>query len=182
VKHGVRWLCIGVGVVVVVLGVVLALTVGSDPQDELNRSALVGKPVPAFRVKSLDGTTVSDTDIRGTVTIVNFWNTWCAPCRDELRALRRFASQLDPSGGVQVLGVVRDAREPESVIAHYVDAERMKWTIALDPRGRAALDFATRGQPETFATSPSGMVVGAKIGPVSTEDLQEMVEIAQRAG
>lgn len=182
VKHGVRWIGLGVGIVVVALAVVLALTVGSDPQAELDSSALVGKPVPKFALTDMEGTSISNLDIAGRVTIVNFWNTWCSPCRDELPALQRFAAAHETDNDVEMLGIVRDAREPERVIKQYVDAEQMSWTTAMDDDARVALAFGTRGQPETFVISPSGMVVGARFGPVSNRDLELMLEVARAAG
>ena len=54
----------------------------------------------------------------------------------------------------------------------------MKWTVALDPGDQAALDFATRGQPETLAVSPSGVVAASKYGPMSVAELEQFLAAA----
>jgi hypothetical protein len=58
----------------------------------------------------------------------------------------------------------------------------MKWTVALDPGDQAALDFATRGQPETLAVSPTGMVVASQYGPMSVTDLEQFLAVARAQG
>ncbi len=56
------------------------------------------------------------------------------------------------------------------------------WTIALDPKSLAALDFGTRGQPETYAISPSGVVAAAKIGPMASGELDTFLAAARQTG
>jgi hypothetical protein len=78
-----------------------------------------------------------------------------------------------------MLGIVRDPRESNEAVGRYASDEGMSWRIAFDAGGKAALAFATRGQPETFAISPSGVVVGAKIGPVSRRELEKLLARAR---
>jgi thiol-disulfide isomerase/thioredoxin len=87
VKHPARIAALAVAVVVVVFGVVLALNVGSDPQEDAKQSHLVGKAVPSFDLPDLAGGRVQLADIAGKATIVNFWNHWCIPCQEEAPAL-----------------------------------------------------------------------------------------------
>src|SRR5205823_5500874 len=97
-RHTARWIALAVGLVVAVLGVVLALNVGSDPQADAQHSRLVGRPAPEFEVRTLDGTPVTLTAVAGKSVVVNFWNTWCIPCQEELPALKAFYAkhQADP--------------------------------------------------------------------------------------
>ena len=80
-KHPARWITIAVAVVVAVIGIVLATQVGTDPTADTRSSPLLGKAAPQFSVRTLDGARVTNTTLAGKAVIVNFWNTWCTPCR-----------------------------------------------------------------------------------------------------
>jgi cytochrome c biogenesis protein CcmG/thiol:disulfide interchange protein DsbE len=172
-----RWAALAVALVVVVVGVVLATQVGGDPRADATRSQLVGKAAPDFDVRALDGSSVTLHDLAGRAVIVNFWNSWCAPCRAELPALKRFADRYRDDPSVAFVGIVRD--DSKRAIREYVADEGVDWTIAMDPGARAALEFGTRGQPETFAITPDGVVAGAQIGPSTLQDLETMLAAAQ---
>jgi len=177
VKHPTRWIALAVAFVLVGVGVALATQVGGDPRSDQKRSQLVGDPAPRFAVRPLDGGTLTRGDLAGRAVIVNFWNTWCVPCQDELPALRRFADRHRDDPTVAFVGIVRD--DAESAVREYVEAEGIDWTVAMDPGARAALAFGTRGQPETFAITPDGLVAGAQIGPSTEADLETMLTAAQ---
>jgi cytochrome c biogenesis protein CcmG/thiol:disulfide interchange protein DsbE len=174
-KHRTRWIAGAVAAVVVVFGVVLALNVGNDPQSGAQASPLQNRAVPAFDLPTIDGGRVNEAATTGKWTVINFWNTWCVPCREELPELRRFMRSYAGNEDVQMIGIVRDPNEPKSVIRKYVEDEGMDWTIAFDPGSKAALDFATRGQPETFLVAPNGEVVVFFYGPVTARSLERAV-------
>jgi cytochrome c biogenesis protein CcmG/thiol:disulfide interchange protein DsbE len=179
VKHPARWIALTAGAVVVVLGVILALNVGNDPQVDSQKNRLVGKDAPAFSLPTLTGERVSRDSLAGKTVIVNFWNTWCIPCRQELPALKAFYSQHANDSDFAMVGIVRDAQNSSEGIAKYVKDEGMGWTIALDPGSKAALDFATRGQPETFAITPEGQIVGFQLAQVSEQNLEQLLAAAR---
>ena len=124
------------------------------------------------------GTRVTDSDLQGKWTVVNFWNTWCVPCQQELPELKKFAQSHASDDSVQMIGIVRDPQEPEAVIKKYAEATGMDWTLALDPGSKAALDFATRGQPETFLIAPNGRVLVYFYGPVTAKALDQALAAA----
>jgi cytochrome c biogenesis protein CcmG, thiol:disulfide interchange protein DsbE len=75
-----------------------------------------------------------------------------------------------------MIGVVRD--DTESAVRGYVEDEGVPYMVAFDPGGRAALDFGTRGQPETYAITPDGVIAGSKWGPSSVAELEQMYRAA----
>jgi cytochrome c biogenesis protein CcmG, thiol:disulfide interchange protein DsbE len=178
VKHPARWIAGAVGLVVVVFGVVLALNVGTDPDSGVKTSPLQNKAAPAFDLPTLDGTRITDADLQGKWTVINFWNTWCVPCQQELPELKKFVKAHTGDDTVQTVGIVRDPQEPKAVIAKYAKATGMDWTLALDPGSKAALDFATRGQPETFLVAPNGEVLVYFYGPVTQRVLDQALAAA----
>jgi cytochrome c biogenesis protein CcmG, thiol:disulfide interchange protein DsbE len=171
-RHRARWIALTVGVFVAVLAVVLATQVGTDPRADTNRSQLVGKDAPAYDLPTLDGNRVRSSELAGNVVIVNFWNSWCIPCHQEHAALVEFYRRHAGDPGFAMVGIVRD--DTESAIRRYVDDEGVPYTVAFDPGSRASLDFGTRGQPETYAISPDGVVQGAQIGPSDVALLERL--------
>lgn len=173
-RHPARVFALGAGTIVAIMAVVLALTIGTDPSADQRESALFDKPAPSFSLPTLDGRRVSLASVAGKSVIVNFWNTWCVPCRAELPALEEFYDRHANDSDFVMIGIVRD--DTTSAVRRYVQSEGMRWTIALDPGGAAALDFGTRGQPETYAVAPNGQIVGFQWGPSRVADLEAMLD------
>ena len=107
-KHPARIAALAVALVVIVFGVVLALNVGSDPQEDAKQSHLVGKPAPSFDLPNLQGGRVTLADIAGKSAIVNFWNSWCIPCQQEEPLLQRFYAEHKDDPDFKMIGIVRD--------------------------------------------------------------------------
>jgi cytochrome c biogenesis protein CcmG, thiol:disulfide interchange protein DsbE len=176
-NHPARWVAGAVGVVIAALAVVLATQVGTDPHADSQTSRLVGKAAPVFSVRTFDGQTVSSQTLAGKTVIVNFWNSWCIPCQQELPSLRAFAQRHTADPSVVLLGIVRD--DTPDAARHYASAEGMTWPLASDAGSSLSLAFGTRGQPETYAISPGGTIVGSQFGPVSVQNLEVLRTAAQ---
>jgi cytochrome c biogenesis protein CcmG/thiol:disulfide interchange protein DsbE len=176
-RHTARWAALAVGVVVAGLAVVLALQVSDDERQTRPRSELLGDPAPEFTVTTLDGEEVTADSLRGRTVIVNFWNSWCVPCKQEEPALERFYEQHRNEADFVLLGIVRD--DPEKAARDAVAERGFEWPMGIDPGGQAALDFGTRGQPETFAITPDGLIAGVQYGPASVADLDTMLAAAR---
>ena len=177
-RHRTRWIALSVAVVVLLFAVMLATLVGGDPEAEAARSQLLDDPVPAFSVRTPEGEAISHDDLEGRAVIVNFWNSWCLPCHQELPALITFYERHADDPDFLMLGIVRD--DTEGAIRSYVADEGIEWTIAFDPDAEAALAFGTRGQPETFAITPDGVIVGYQYGPSTVEHLEKLLERARQ--
>jgi cytochrome c biogenesis protein CcmG/thiol:disulfide interchange protein DsbE len=180
VKHPARIAALAFALVVIVFGVVLALNVGADPQEDAKQSHLVGKAAPDFDLPNLDGGKVKLADIAGKSAIVNFWNSWCIPCQQEEPLLQQFYAAHENDPDFAMIGIVRD--DETGAVRAYVKKHDVGWTVALDPGSVAALDFGTRGQPETYAISPSGVVAAAKIGPMAAGELDTFLAAARQTG
>jgi len=180
VKHRARWIALATGAVVTVLAVVLATQVGTDPRADANKSHLLGQNVPAVDLPTLDGGRVRSSDLAGKVVVVNFWNSWCIPCQEEHSALVEFFRRHAADPGFAMVGIVRD--DTDGAIRRYVDDEGVPYTVALDPGAQASLEFGTRGQPETYAISPDGVIAGTQFGPSSVTNLENMYAAARGQG
>lgn len=169
-----RWVAAGVLAVVVGLGVVLAL---GDPGPADTGSRLEGRPLPALDLERLDGGRLTSADLEGRTVVVNFWNSWCIPCRREHPELVAFFAAHRDDPDLVMVGIVRD--DTEAAVREYVEEEGVDWLVALDPKGRAALDFGTTGQPETYVAGPDGIVRGVVLGPTTADDLEALVARAR---
>lgn len=139
-------------------------------------SALVGKQAPSFRGQTLDGDTASLGELRGEVTIVNFWASWCIPCRQEHPALMR-ADRRWPDDSVSLVGVVyQDNRQNARA---FMQRHGGDWTSILDPGTVTAIDYGVTGVPETFFIGPDGTVTSKHTGPMSWEALRARVDSAR---
>jgi thiol-disulfide isomerase/thioredoxin len=140
----------------------------------------VHDPAPVFALTSLDGRPVASAALKGKTYVVNFWNSWCIPCRQEEPALKSFYAAHRADADFAMVGIVRDD-EPSPVRA-YVAANDIEWPVAFDPDGRAGLGFGTTGQPETYVIGPEGVAACGSLGPVSTAELEAWLEVARSGG
>jgi cytochrome c biogenesis protein CcmG/thiol:disulfide interchange protein DsbE len=150
---------------VVVAGGVLGSRFGTDPT--LVQTPMVGKPVPSRSLPALDGGGQVDlARLRGQVVVVNFWASWCVPCRQEHPDLVA-ATAAYRAAGVRFVGVVYQDT-PEAARRFLDELGRGQgYLYVTDPGSRAAIDFGVFGVPETFFIDRQG-TVAAKITGRST--------------
>ena len=139
---------------------------GLSMDPKLVPSPLIGKPAPAFTLPRLDdpSATISNTDLKGKVTLLNVWATWCVSCRQEHETL----VELAKTGQVDIYGLnYKDNRQ---------DAKR--WLAqfgnpyianAFDGSGRVAIDWGVYGAPETFIIDRNGIIRHKHIGPLTVD-------------
>jgi cytochrome c biogenesis protein CcmG/thiol:disulfide interchange protein DsbE len=151
-------------------------TVGKDPLHQ--HGSLVGKRAPAFNLTNVDGSSpVTSAALNGRTVVVNFWNSWCIPCRQEHPALVEFYKNHRTDPSFAMVGIVRD--DDAKAVRDYVARESVKWTIGIDPKGAAAIAYGTNGQPETYMIGPDGRVHAELFGPATFDDLERMYQRAR---
>ena len=161
----VRLTAIAAVVVALALAAVLAARFGTDPRAV--RSPLVGRLAPAETLPRLDGAgTVSLSEYKGSVVVVNFFASWCIPCRAEHGELTRAAEALR-SEGVRFVGVAY--QDKADAVRGFLDQLGRPYDVVTDPGSRAAIDFGMFGVPETFFIGRDGRVAGKVAGPVTYE-------------
>lgn len=159
------WLVTAVLVGVVGLGAVLGARLGTDPT--LVDSPLIGQPAPDSVWPYLEKNGVlSLADLRGQVVVVNFWASWCVPCREEHPTLVA-ASEAYADAGVTFVGVNYQDQKPSA--SAFLDelGRGERYQYVTDPGSAGAVDFGVYGIPETFFIDREGTIVG-KITGAST--------------
>jgi cytochrome c biogenesis protein CcmG/thiol:disulfide interchange protein DsbE len=146
----------------------------------------VGSPAPALRLSDLAGAEVALADLRGSVVFVNFWGTWCPPCRDEAPALERLFRELGGEG-FSILAVSIDEAGATAQVEAFREEFGLSFPILLDPGREAYAAFGATGVPETFVVDPAGRVVERYVGPRDWEQpryaraVRRMLEAARAA-
>jgi cytochrome c biogenesis protein CcmG/thiol:disulfide interchange protein DsbE len=153
---------------VVPLVVLFAVSFGNDPHAV--PSVLEGKEAPTFRLADLDGDTWDLAQLHGRPVVLNFWSTWCLPCKQE-HALLQAAAQANPD--VQFLGVIY-SDEPDKA-RRYLAAEGTTYDHLVDPDGHVAIDYGVAGVPETFFVDPTGRIVHKQVGPLTWPAMQTLL-------
>lgn len=165
---------LGLAVVVLLPALVmLGSRVGKDATQA--PTVLLGKAAPAFNLKTVDGQTVSNAQLAGKPYVVNFWASWCPPCRQEHPALRVFWERYRDKG-VQLLGVIfQDSPNAARAFQQELGGD---WPLVEDPGGRTAVDFGLRAPPETFVVNSRGVITAKFIGALKPGQLEQAVDAA----
>jgi cytochrome c biogenesis protein CcmG, thiol:disulfide interchange protein DsbE len=154
------------------LAVLFASRLRSTAEPQEVRSVLLNKPAPALTLAPLPGTPLlADADLGGNrVVIVNFFASWCAPCRVEHPQLMRLSREL----GVPVLGIAwKDS--PEAAGAFLKELGNPFARVGVDPSGRAGIDWGVAGVPESFVIGPGGIIRLRHWGDIRPEHIDTIL-------
>jgi thiol-disulfide isomerase/thioredoxin len=133
-----------------------------------------GRAAPNFLLADLDGQAETLTDYRGKYVLVNFWASWCGPCRGETPDLQRLADRRPDD--VVVVGV--NQQESRDTAAGFVDEFDLDYPILLDTDGEVSLAYNVgRGLPVTLVVDPEGVIARTFVGRLSDDQFAEIEEI-----
>jgi cytochrome c biogenesis protein CcmG, thiol:disulfide interchange protein DsbE len=167
-----NWKVLGGGLLLVgALVAVLASGIGNDPRGESN--ALEGRMANDFTLKTLDGESISLAGLRGQPVVLNFWSTWCQPCKIEHPHLQQAAKVYSPRG-VTFLGVLYNDEAARA--RPFLKRNGSVFPTLEDPIGRVAIDYGVAGVPETFVIAPDGRIALKLSGPVTYQTLAAILE------
>ena len=123
----------------------------------------IAKPFTAtdFSLQGEDGKTYRLSDYRGKVVVLNFWATWCPPCREEMPSLERLWQKVKDKG-VVILAV--NVGEDTDTIFEFSGNYPMSFPIPMDQKGEVIKQYPVMGLPTTYVISPKGMVIHRAVG------------------
>ena len=140
---------------IIAVPVLLLLVLGFRHDPNSTVSTLVGKPAPAFVLRSADGRTVSLASLHGHPVVLNFWATWCASCLTEhqnlVAAWRRYAPK-----GVEFVGI--SFQDSTAKGNEFLQQHGGAWPVLADPDEATAISYGVTGPPETVLIDRNGIV------------------------
>ena len=133
------------------------------------------EPVPDLTLETLDGASIDLAKQDGRVLLVNFWATWCAPCREEIPDLKALHSDLKEDG-LTVIGVALD-RKGREVVDPFVDKHEINYPIVVDAEGTAEAELGPiPGLPTTILVTPDGQITKRVVGIFPTDEMRPTLQ------
>jgi cytochrome c biogenesis protein CcmG/thiol:disulfide interchange protein DsbE len=161
------------GVAVPLAALIVVLATRAPATTRVADSPLLARRAPAVTAPTLDGPTFRMADLAGQWVLVNFFATWCVPCRQEHPHLVRFDDRHRVIGDAAVVGVIFD--DSPDAVRRFRRQEGGSWPMLLDPDGRIGVDFGVAGVPESFLIDPNGVVVAKIVGGVRDDELEGLL-------
>lgn len=148
-----------------VLVALLAFGFSTNPREV--PSVLEGQAAPACSLTGLDGETITIADLKGKPVLVNFWSTWCVPCKTEHGILQQAARAW--KGRVEFIGVVYQDEAPKA--RTYLAQRGSEYRQFMDPDSKCAIEYGVAGVPETFFIDAQGTIRHKQTGPLTPSAL-----------
>ena len=121
-----------------------------------------GSDAPNFTLKNLEGKEVSLNEFRGKYVLLNFWATWCGPCKIEMPSLETLYQRFK-NKNFEMLAISNDMYGA-TVVKAFVKANKINFPVLLDQQLKASNKFGVISLPSTFMINPKGKIIGAILG------------------
>lgn len=128
----------------------------------------VGKPAADFELYSLEGDLVRLSDLRGKVVLINFWATWCGPCREEMPSLDAISRNY--SDHLVVIGI--DADESKDIVSGFIEELDVSFLILIDKGSTVQSEYLVRGLPASFFIDEKGILRIQHIGVLNVTQIE----------
>ncbi|MFB9994187.1 TlpA family protein disulfide reductase [Deinococcus oregonensis] len=136
---------------------------------------LIGKPAPTFTLNTLDGSSLSLASLKGRPVVVNFWASWCGPCREEAPLFRELSTRQSGGTGLAVIGVLFQETSEKSA-SDFIREYALAYPNLQDPGIKTGINYGVSGIPETVFIDASGTVQHMDRGGLTRERLNVGLE------
>ncbi|MCX8014200.1 MAG: TlpA family protein disulfide reductase [Rectinema sp.] len=133
---------------------------------------------PNFTVTSLSGGLVPRTSTKGTITLLNFWATWCPPCKQEIPTIQRLHEAMKGEK-FQIMAI--SVGEPLTTVKPFVEQNKITFPVYLDPKNQLSATYASRGIPTTYILDKNGDFIAGIIGSFEYDNPEFMKVIKELA-
>ena len=133
----------------------------------------MGQPAPDFSATALDGSTVTLASLRGRPVLVNFWASWCVPCRQEMPRLKEALAQ-HAAQGLIIVGVLY--RDDTDSAREFAESFGATWPNVQDPDGSIAKAYRVVGAPQSYFVDRGGILRSIQVGEILQEDFDRQYQ------
>ncbi|WP_171005525.1 TlpA disulfide reductase family protein [Bacillus sp. E(2018)] len=147
----------------------------TEVKEEENTGLQRGDTAPAFSLRTLEGKQVDLKDYRGQKVIVNFWATWCPPCREEMPEMEKFYKDYK-NKGVEILAVNLEYSETNTEkVSKFVKEYNLSFPIPLDEKNTIGKQFRAVSIPTSYFIDEKGLIKNSHIGPMDYELMKDEI-------
>ncbi|AFM42847.1 Peroxiredoxin [Desulfosporosinus acidiphilus SJ4] len=134
-----------------------------------------GNLAPDFELENADGKAIKLSSFRGKKVVVNFWASWCPPCRLEIPEIEKYYTQ-NKNTGIEILGVnLTTAEKSQATVTSFIKANSITFPVLLDKDGDAAHLYDISSIPASFILDSRGVIQEKVVGPMTYDSMQEML-------
>lgn len=141
----------------------------------------VGQPVPDFAIRDVNGGVVRLSDFRGKILVLNFWATWCPPCRAEMPDFQEVFEQREAAGDFAILAVDKLVEDTEDAVRGFVEEFGLTFPVGFDETDEIFQRYGVRGLPSTFFIDREGILRQKSLGPIFGDLLTDGIALADAA-
>ena len=135
-----------------------------------------GKPAPDFSLNTLDGKSLKLSDYKGKKVILNFWATWCAPCKTEMPIMEAYHKEIKNQNIVVIAVNLTNEDQSVKAVNQYVNKLNLTFPIPLDKKGEVSDLYQILTIPTTFFIDEKGMLQQKVIGPLNEALIQQLIK------
>ncbi len=151
------------------LGTGIAIILGNyDKPKEENSQPVINSTAPDFRLKTIQGKNIQLSQLRGSAVLINFWATWCQPCRLEMPSIQDQYVQYKS----ELIVLAVNLSEPLDVVIEFVNSLDISFDVLLDPDGSIPELYNVRGYPTSFFIDSKGIIRIIHIGYMTESQLE----------
>ncbi len=164
-------------ILLLLISVLLAAGCTLSPLPPSTPTVARAEVAPDFQLTTLSGEPIRLADLRGRYVLINFWATWCLPCREEMPYLQQLAELH--ADQLTILGI--NMRESPAAIQPFVEELHITFPILLQPNDETLLGYGVRGLPLSFLVTPAGDIVLRQVGPLQPETIDLLIPNASQS-
>ena len=147
---------------------------GAGVNSEFGEMVVQPKLAPDFEIATLLGDTIQLSDLRGKVVMIEFWASWCPPCREEAPNIAKVYNEYS-SKPVEFIGI--DVWDQSDRALEFVEEFSIDYPTGTDSTGEILVNYGIRGIPEKYFINKQGYIVGKFVGPSKPGKLEEMLDM-----
>ncbi len=136
-----------------------------------------GDAPPNFTLSTLDGKSINLSDLKGKKVVLNFWATWCSPCKAEMPHMQNYYEENQDEQNVEILAVNLTKQDRGlKALQEFVEEYELTFPVLLDETGQVGEEYKVLAIPTTYFISTNGIIYEKRIGPMNEEMLEAIVE------